>query len=77
MQLFGRKKRWIQRVLVVEDEPLIAFETEYFLRDEGFRIVATVDSVADALHVLRHAPLHLVLVDMTLVDGSGTRRQGQ
>jgi len=70
--LFGRKKRWIQRVLIVEDEPLVAFDTEHFLVSEGFEIVATVDSVADAIRTIDEAPdIDLVLVDVNLADGSG------
>lgn len=70
--LFGRKKRWIQRVLVVEDEPLVAFDTEHFLHSEGFEIVATVDSVAEALRVLESDDaIDLVLADVDLADGSG------
>lgn len=70
--MFGRKKRWIQRVLVVEDEPLVAFDTEHFLRSEGFEIVATVDSVDEALRVIgSDAGIDLVLADLNLADGSG------
>ncbi|MFZ5746147.1 MAG: response regulator [Pseudomonadota bacterium] len=70
--LFGRKKRELVRVLIVEDEPLIAFDTEYFLREHGFDVVATVDRVADALNIVASEDaLHLVLVDMNLADGSG------
>ena len=70
--LFSKKKRRITRILVVEDEPLVAFETEHHLIEEGFEIVATVDSVADAVAALSGgSEIHLVLVDMTLVDGSG------
>lgn len=70
--MFGRKKRQIERVLVVEDEPLVAFDNEHFLRDEGFEIVATVDRVADAIAVISDGvPLDLVLVDIKLADGSG------
>ncbi len=72
--LFGRKKRRIGRVLVVEDEPLVAFDTEHFLQDEGFHIVATVDSVADALAVLaRGESIELVIADINLADGTGIR----
>jgi CheY-like chemotaxis protein len=68
----GRKKRRIEQVLVVEDEPLVAFDTEHFLTGEGYTIVATVDSVADALAAIADAPdLDLVLVDVRLSDGSG------
>jgi len=69
--VFGRKKRRIVRLLVVEDEPLVAFDTEHFLGDAGFEIVATVDSVAEALGHLGSSPIDLVLVDLTLADGSG------
>jgi CheY-like chemotaxis protein len=68
----GRKKRRIERVLVVEDEPLVAFDTEHFLTGEGFTIVATVDSVADALAAIDGGDeIDLVLVDVRLSDGSG------
>ncbi len=70
--LFGRKKRRIVRLLVVEDEPLIAFDTEHFLSDADFQIVSTVDRVAAAVALIsRGTPIDLVLVDMNLADGSG------
>jgi DNA-binding response OmpR family regulator len=70
--LFGRKKRRIERLLIVEDEPLVAFDTEYFLTGEDFTIVATVDSVAGALSAIDEAvDIDLVLVDVNLSDGSG------
>lgn len=70
--LFGKKERRIVRVLVVEDEPLVAFDTEHFLGSEGFEIVGTVDTVADALAAIETAgDIHLVLVDVNLSDGSG------
>ncbi|KTF69330.1 response regulator [Sphingomonas sp. HT-1] len=70
--LFGRKKRRIEHLLVVEDEPLVAFDTEHFLRESGFTIVATVDSVVDATRIVEAgAPLDLVLADIRLSDGSG------
>lgn len=70
--LFGKKKRRIERVLVVEDEPLVAFDTEHFLIGEGFQIVGTVDSVASALGALDEDDvIDLLLVDVNLSDGSG------
>ena len=70
--MFMRKKRSIVRLLVVEDEPLIAFDTEHVLTDADFTIVATVDRVADALAVIDSgATIDLVLVDVSLADGSG------
>lgn len=70
--LFAKKNRLIERILLVEDEPLVAFDTEHFLGGEGFTIVATVDSVADALAAIEADPeIDLVLVDVRLSDGSG------
>ena len=71
--LFGKKKRRMERLLIVEDEPLVAFDNEHFLSAEGFEIVATVDTVAAALRVIgeEDQEIDLVLVDVSLSDGSG------
>ena len=70
--LFGKKKRSIVRLLLVEDEALIAFDTEHLLREQAYEIVATVDRVADAVAVIGSgASIDLVLVDVSLADGSG------
>jgi DNA-binding response OmpR family regulator len=70
--LFGKKKRRITRLLLVEDEPLVAFDNERFLVDEEFEIVATVDRVFDAVALIRGDDvIDLVLVDISLADGSG------
>lgn len=70
--MFGRRERTIERLLVVEDEPLVAFDTEHLLTEDGYEVVATVDRVADAIAVLGGgAALDLILVDVNLTDGSG------
>lgn len=69
--LFGRTKRTLTRLLIVEDEPLIAFDTERFLIEEEFEIVGTVDRVTEAVAWLEDGEVHLVLVDMSLADGTG------
>lgn len=70
--IFAKKKRRIERVLIVEDEALLAFDTEHFLHESGFQIIATVDSVADALRVIGdEAEIDLVLADVNLADGNG------
>lgn len=69
---FARKNRRIFRIMVVEDEPLVAFDTEHHLIESGFEVAATVDSVAEALLVIeRDDALDLALVDLGLADGSG------
>lgn len=71
--LFGRKYHHLARLLVVEDEPLLAFDTEHLLSEDGYTIVATVDRVADALAVIEGgAAIDLVLADVNLADGNGT-----
>jgi DNA-binding response OmpR family regulator len=70
--LFGKKTRRIVRLLLVEDEPLVAFDTEHCLSEADFTIVATVDRVADALPIIEGGEvIDLLLVDVTLADGSG------
>lgn len=72
VMVFGRKKRQIVRVLIVEDEPLVAFDAEHFLSEEGFTVVATTDSVGEAIgHIIAVEKPDIVLVDLGLSDGSG------
>ena len=70
--LFGRKERAIKRILIVEDEALVAFDNERFLADAGYDIVATVDSLETALVHIEEAEIDLVLADVKLSgDGDG------
>ena len=70
--MFGRRDpRIVSRVLIVEDEPLVAFDNEHLLSDAGFEVVATVDRVDEALKVIAaDDPPHLVLCDIGL-NGEG------
>ena len=71
--LFGKRERMIQRIMVVEDEPLVAFDNEHLLKEAGYEVVATVDSLAAAREVIETEPLDLVLTDLRLNgDGDGT-----
>jgi two-component system, response regulator PdtaR len=64
--LFGKRKQVVKRILIVEDEPLTAFDNENILREAGYEIVATVDDLAEALEVLEREELDLVLSDVRL-----------
>ena len=64
--LFGKRKQIVKRILIVEDEPLTAFDNENFLGDAGYEIVATVDDLDEALRVLENDEVHLVLSDVRL-----------
>jgi DNA-binding response OmpR family regulator len=70
--LFGKRERAIRRILIVEDEPLVAFENEHLLGEAGYEVVATVDTLADAVRVLGEEEIDLVLSDIKLNgDGDG------
>jgi DNA-binding response OmpR family regulator len=71
--LFGKRERAIRRIVIVEDEPLVAFDNEHLLREAGYEVVATVDSLAEAVRVLGDDDdIQLVLSDITLSgDGDG------
>ena len=64
--LFGKRKRIVNRILIVEDEPLTAFDNENTLGDAGYEIVATVDDLDEALDALDREEVHLVLSDVRL-----------
>ena len=64
--LFGRRKQVVKRILIVEDEPLTAFDNENFLGDAGYEIVATVDDLEEALRILDDEEVHLILSDVRL-----------
>jgi two-component SAPR family response regulator len=64
--LFGKRKQVVKRILIVEDEPLTAFDNENTLGDAGYEIVATVDDLDEALNVLEREEVHLILSDVRL-----------
>ena len=64
--LFGKRKRIVKRILIVEDEPLTAFDNEVMLGDLGYEVVATLDSFEDAIEHLDTDELDLILSDYRL-----------
>ncbi len=64
--LFGKPKRIVKRILIVEDEPLTAFENETMLEEAGYTVVATHDRFADAVATLEHEEIDLILADVRL-----------
>jgi DNA-binding response OmpR family regulator len=64
--LFGKRKQIVKRILIVEDEPLTAFDNENMLGDAGYVVVATVDDLDEALAVLGREEVHLILSDVRL-----------
>ena len=64
--LFGKRKRVVNRILIVEDEPLTAFDNEVMLGDLGYEVVATLDSFEDAIDRLESEDVDLILSDYHL-----------
>ena len=64
--LFGKRKRVVNRILIVEDEPLTAFDNEVMLGDLGYEVVATLASFEDAIELLEREKIDLILSDYRL-----------
>jgi DNA-binding response OmpR family regulator len=68
--LFGKRERSIKRILIVEDEPLIAFDNEHLLSEAGYEVVGTVDTLVDATRMIQDEEIDLILSDIKL-NGEG------
>ncbi len=58
-----------KRVLVVEDNPLLAMALEDLLEDEGVETVGPALSVAEGLAILRSEGFDAAILDIDLGDG--------
>lgn len=58
------------RILVVEDEGLLALEAKIFLERDGHTVVGTADTRTAAVLHARAARPDLALVDLRLLDGN-------
>ena len=54
------------RILIVEDEPLIAFEVEQTLTDAGFAVVGVAARVEEALAMVEDGALDAAVLDANL-----------
>ncbi|HEY0314855.1 MAG TPA: response regulator [Sphingomonas sp.] len=68
--MFGRGRpgedALLRRILVVEDDALVAFDNEHGLSDAGFTVIATVDTAEDAERCIAEGGIDLVLADISL-----------
>ena len=64
--LFGKRKRIVKRILVIEDEPLTAFDNEVMIKDAGYEVVATHDDFHEAVNALDQHKVDLILSDVRL-----------
>jgi DNA-binding NarL/FixJ family response regulator len=60
-----------QRVLIVEDEALIAMDMTLALSQAGFEVLGTVDTEADAVDASKRLQPDVIMMDITLREGSG------
>ncbi len=70
MALFKKQKRSIQRLLIVEDEPLVAFDNEHVLTTSGYEVVATVDTGEAAMRYLSADTIDAVILDLNLAGNA-------
>lgn len=54
------------RILVVEDETIIAMDLQGMLEDAGYQVIGPVGTVDDALGILDHEHPDLALLDVNL-----------
>lgn len=57
------------RILIIEDEALVAMELRFVLEDLGYDVVATVADARSARDIARENDVDLALVDIHLSDG--------
>ncbi len=58
------------RILIVEDEALVAMELRFVLEDLGHEVVGIAGAACVALDKVREAEVDLALVDIHLSDGA-------
>ena len=57
------------RILIIEDEALVAMELRFVLEDLGHEVIGTVADAASARELVRETDVDLALVDIHLSDG--------
>jgi DNA-binding NtrC family response regulator len=61
------------KVLIVEDEKIVAWDMRETLREAGLRAVALAHTLREARRIVeRHPSLSLVFLDLKLPDGDGS-----
>mgnify|MGYP003632226324 FL=1 len=57
------------RVLIVEDELLVAMEIEYILKSNGIAVSGCASNISEAQNIVRQQDCTFALVDINLADG--------
>lgn len=58
------------RILVVEDEPFIAFDLKMAIEDAGAAAIGPASTVAEALDLIAHETPNGAILDVNLPDGT-------
>jgi DNA-binding response OmpR family regulator len=66
VMLFASRPSCIKRLLVIEDDPLVAFDNERTLLHGGYEVIATVDSGEAAVPVMASEAIDALVLDLTL-----------
>lgn len=64
--LFASRPSCIKRLLVIEDDPLVAFDNERTLKQGGYHVVATVDSGEAAVPIIASEQIDAIVLDLGL-----------
>jgi DNA-binding response OmpR family regulator len=64
--LFASRPSCIKRLLVIEDDPLTAFDNEHILKHGGYDVVATVDSGEAAVAIMAAEQVDALVLDLGL-----------
>lgn len=64
--LFASRPSCIRQLLVIEDDPLVAFDNERTLQHGGYDVVATVDSGEAAAAILAARGVDAIVLDLKL-----------
>jgi DNA-binding response OmpR family regulator len=59
-----------QRILIVEDDPMLAFGTEQLLLESGFRIAGMASNLETALRMIESGVLDAAILDANLAGTS-------
>lgn len=66
-----RSERAVRRVMIIEDEPLVALELELIVSELGHHVVAVVDTENAAVAAASREAPDLIVADVQLRAGSG------
>lgn len=61
-----------RRIMILEDEPLVALELQMIVEDMGHTVTSVADNQADAVAQAERDEPDLIIADIQLRQGSGT-----